>query len=137
MKRFSILLGTLLFLSLFSGIETFGAPQLKTSLYKYKDSAVSEQTLRRLSPYNEYINYYSRFSFFRKNHKVSPDFIRALIIAESSVNPTAVSSKGAMGLGQIIYSTGKQAARELAKSGYTFKYINPQKTRPPSGGGSL
>lgn len=127
MKIFSFFLGTLLFLSLFSGIETLRASQLKTSLNKYKDSSVSNQTLKRLSPYNDFINYYSRFSFFRKNHKVSPDFIRALIIAESSVNPMAVSSKGAMGLGQIMYSTGKQAARELAKSGYIFRDITPGK----------
>ena len=127
MKIFSILLGILLFPSLFPGIEKLEASQLKNSLYKYKNSTVSEQTLKRLSPYNAFINYYSRFSFFRKNYRVSPDFIRALIIAESGVNPTAVSSKGAMGLGQIMYSTGKQAARELAESGYTFRYINPQK----------
>lgn len=103
------------------------ASQLKQSLNKYKDSEVSSQAMQRLSQYNSLINYYSQFTFFRKNHKVSPNFIRALILAESSVNPLAVSPKGAMGLGQIMYGTGKQAAKELSKSKFQFRYITRQK----------
>lgn len=99
------------------------ASQLNTSINKYKDSEVSAQTLKRLSPFNKHINYYSQFAFFRANHKVSPDFIRALIIAESSVNPQAISSKGAMGLGQIMYPTGRQAAKELSRSRFRFANI--------------
>ncbi len=110
-----------------SGVELSIASQLRHSLIKYKDTGVSYKTLGRLSPYNNLINYYSQFTFFKKKHKVNPDFIRALIIAESNINPRAVSSKGAMGLGQIIYTTGKQAAKELAKYNYRFKYIHPEK----------
>ena len=82
-----------------------------------------------MAPFNEYINYYSQFTFFRPRHKINPDFIRALILAESDANPRAVSSKGAMGLGQIIYSTGKQAAHELSRSHFSFRYISRDRLR--------
>lgn len=127
MERYRLLIPLLFFLVLLSGIETSEALQLESSINKYKDSKVSDQALRRLSPYNKLIDYYSQFTFFRRNHKVSPDFIRALIIAESNVNPRAVSHRGARGLGQIMYSTGKQAAKELSRSKYRFRHINPQK----------
>lgn len=117
----------LVFLIISSGIQPCLASQLQQSLIKYKGTRVSYQTLNRLSPYNKLINYYSQFTFFKKKHKVNPDFIRALIIAESNINPRAVSSKGAMGLGQIIYTTGQQAAKDLAKYNYRFNYIDPQK----------
>ena len=123
MKR-NILIFLLLIVTVTLGtVPEARALQLKNSINKYKNTAVSEQTLKRLAPYNRLINHYSQFTFFRPNHKVSPDFIRALIIAESNVNPRAVSPKGAMGLGQIMYTTGKQAARELAQSRFSFPRI--------------
>lgn len=103
------------------------ASQLRHALIKYKGIEVSKVALERLQPYNSLINEYAKYSFFKRNHKVSPDFIRALILAESSGNPRAVSSKGAMGLGQIMYATGRQAAVELSKSNYTFPHLSKQK----------
>jgi soluble lytic murein transglycosylase-like protein len=103
------------------------ATDLKRSLKQYKGVRVSNQAMHRLADYNSLIDYYTQFTFFRKNHKVSPDFIRALIIAESNVKAKAVSSKGARGLGQIMYTTGQEAAKEISKLGYSFRYINPQK----------
>ena len=50
-------------------------------------------------------------------------------MAESDANPRAVSSKSAMGLGQIIYSTGKQAALELSRCRFRFRYISKNKLR--------
>jgi peptidoglycan lytic transglycosylase len=127
MKKHRLLTLLLLgFISLY-GIDNSMATQLTKSINKFKDSTVSYQTLKRLSPYNKLINYFSQFTFFRRNHKVSPDFIRALIIAESSVNPLAVSPKGAMGLGQIMYPTGREAAKELSQSNFKFRHINHQK----------
>jgi soluble lytic murein transglycosylase-like protein len=103
------------------------ASQLRHSINKYKGLEVNHVALERLLPFNELINQYTQYSFFKRNHKVSGDFIRALILAESSANPRAVSSKGAMGLGQIMYATGKQAAVELSKSQYNFPFLNKQK----------
>ena len=100
------------------------ASQLRHSLIKYRGLEVSSVALERLLPYNSLINTYAKYCFFKRNHKVSPDFIRALILAESSGNPHAVSSKGARGLGQIMYATGKQAADELSKSNYTFPNLS-------------
>lgn len=101
--------------------------QLKQSLAKYKGTQVSKGALQRLKPFNRYINYYAQFTFFRARHKVNPDFIRALILAESDADPRAISSKEAMGLGQIIYSTGKQAALELSRSRFRFPNVSRNK----------
>ena len=101
--------------------------QLQRSLEKYKGTEVSGNAIKRLAPFDKSIGYYSQFTFFKPRHKVSPDFIRALILAESAAKPKAVSNKGAMGLGQIIYTTGKQAALELSKSRFHFRNIS--KTR--------
>lgn len=115
------------------GFHVFLAPtpaiciHLKHSIIKYKGTQVSEAAIKRLQPYNKFINYYSQFTFFRPRHKVSPDFIRALILAESSANPNAISNKVALGLGQIIYSTGKAAALELSRSQFTFPHISRQR----------
>jgi peptidoglycan lytic transglycosylase len=103
--------------------------QLTESLEKYKGTQVTASALMRLRPFNKYINYYSQFTFFRARHKVSPDFIRALILAESDANPQAISNKGAMGLGQIIYTTGKQAAIELSRSQFQFQNVSKNKLR--------
>ncbi len=80
--------------------------------------------MARLQRYDHLIDYFTSFSYFEPNHKVSADFIRALILAESSVNPNAVSSKNAFGLSQIILSTGRQAGLELYKSRKNFKYVS-------------
>ena len=109
-------------------IQGMGA-NLVDSINKYKNNQVSRDALQRLAPFNKYIHYYSQFTFFRPRHKVSPDFIKALILAESSANPKAVSNKGAMGLGQICYPTGKEAALELAQSKYHFRNIPPKRLR--------
>jgi len=103
--------------------------QLKQSLEKYTGTRVSRKALNRLAPFNRYINYYSQFTFFKPRHKVSPDFIRALILAESSANPQAISNKGAMGLAQIIYTTGKQAALELSNSRFHFRRVSRTRLR--------
>ena len=124
--RFTILLFLFFALLLFMSTPCV-ASQLRHSLNKYKSIEVSNVAMKRLLPYNKLINHYAQYTFFRRNYKVSPDFIRALILAESSANPRAVSPKGALGLGQIMYETGKQAAIELSKSKYNFPYLNRQK----------
>ena len=91
---------------------------------KYTTISISHDQLQDLSHYSHFITYFSRIPFFRPRHRVSPDFIKALILAESNCNQYAVSSDNALGLGQILYSTGREAARDIYNSGRTFKYIN-------------
>lgn len=100
---------------------------LKKYVIKYRELEVSRQQLDRLARYDSLITYFCSFSFFKPRHKVNPDFIRALILAESNGDPNAKSHKEAMGLTQIIYSTGKQAARELAEKNMKFRHVSRDK----------
>ncbi len=97
---------------------------LKASIKKYLHTTIPEESLAQISKYDSLIEYYSSIGYFRPHIKISPDFIRALILAESSGNPKAVSVKNALGLSQILYSTGKQAASELAHSNFRFKSVD-------------
>ncbi|MEN8188524.1 MAG: lytic transglycosylase domain-containing protein [Thermodesulfobacteriota bacterium] len=101
-----------------------GECSLKKYVDKYSKSTISQQRLDRVSRYNDLIDYYCRFTFFRPKHRVSPDFIKALILAESDGNPRAVSHKRAMGLGQIILTTGQEAGRELARRHIDFQHVS-------------
>ncbi len=97
---------------------------LHTSVTKYKNSEVSQTSISRLKKYDHLIRYFSGFSYFVPDHQVSADFVRALILAESSANHLAVSSKNALGLGQIILSTGREGAQVLSQSNTQFRYVS-------------
>ena len=132
MKRF--LLQRVALVVLFTFVTTCcytnsDAASLKQYVTKYREIKVTQQQHYRLSRYNHLISYFCSFSFFRPKHKVNPDFIRALILAESNGEPRAKSNKNALGLTQIIYSTGKQAAEELAKTNIHFRHVSKQKLR--------
>jgi soluble lytic murein transglycosylase-like protein len=101
-----------------------GHSELASSINKYKDIKLSTDRLNKIGHYNGLIEYFTGFTFFQPRHKVSPDFIRALILAESDANPRAISSKNARGLGQIIPSTGIEAGRELSKGAFDFRSIS-------------
>ncbi len=103
--------------------------ELSTYVRKYNDIKISREQLYRIEKFNHLIQYFSSFSYFRPRYKVSPDFIKALILAESAANENAVSPKNALGLGQIIHPTGKKAARDLYLSGRKFRYLNNQKLK--------
>lgn len=103
---------------------TEGRSSLHQSIRRYSNSVVSPEEIRKLSRFDHLIQYFAGISYFVPRHKVSPDFIRALILAESAANPVAVSSKNALGLGQIMLSTGRQAALELADSTTNFHYVS-------------
>ncbi len=97
---------------------------LQEQVNKYRNSSISSASLQRLRQYDHLIQYFSSISYFKKDHKVSPDFIRALILAESGGDANARSSKDARGLGQIIPSTGLLAAQELLATNFKFQYIS-------------
>ncbi len=129
MKHCRLFLVIILVLFLFPGQVLSITPQLKKYVRKYHSITIPKEQLVRVTTYNYLIEYFSSFSFFQPNHKVSTDFVKALIIAESGANPNAVSAKKAKGLGQIIYTTGKRAAEELYATGIQFRYIHPSKLR--------
>jgi soluble lytic murein transglycosylase-like protein len=60
----------------------------------------------QLKPWNDLIEHYS------KRYGVDPDLVRAIMYAESRCNPDTVSSKGALGLMQIMPSTGSSLGIE-------------------------
>lgn len=99
---------------------------LHTSVHKYSNKTVNQANINNIARYDLLIRYFCSFSYFVPHHKVSPDFIRALILAESQADARAVSSKQALGLGQIILSTGAEAGRELAESKTNFKFVSKQ-----------
>lgn len=99
------------------------------SVSKYRDSSIHRQNLEKIAQYDHLIRYFANFSYFRPKHTVSPDFIRALILAESGADPKAVSGKNALGLGQILFTTGEQAAQELAESLTSFRYVPKHKLK--------
>lgn len=96
---------------------------------KYSGVEVDNIHIERVRQYNHYISYFSGFSYFKAHYIVSADFIRALIVAESSGNPRAHSNKNALGLGQIIYTSGRKAAKELAGTGVNFRYIDEKRLK--------
>ena len=126
MKKPTVLL--LIFLIVLPG-GSAGAGSLKKYVTRYKEIQVSREQQQRLARYDHLITYFSSFSYFQPRHKVNPDFIRALILAESDARPRATSSKHARGLTQITYGTGKEAAAELVKKYAHFKYVDMRKLR--------
>jgi len=108
-----------------------GSTQANLTEYirKYRTTAISPEALARLNHYNHLIDYFTSFSYFRPRYRVSADFIRALILAESGADPNAVSSKNAIGLGQIILTTGQMAARDLYGSSTHFRYVSKEKLK--------
>jgi soluble lytic murein transglycosylase-like protein len=117
-----------LFLSL-AGATSSSRADLQSYVKKYQSTSISADALGRIARYDHLIDYFTGFNYFRPNYRVDGDFIRALILAESAAIPDAISAKNAMGLGQIILTTGQQAGRELYKSRTTFRYVSKSTLR--------
>lgn len=64
---------------------------------------------------------YNRYQDLQRAETLDPQLVNAVIQAESSGNPNAVSSKGAQGLMQIMPETGAEVARKLGMSSYDLK----------------
>lgn len=126
MKRPDRLQLCLLFSLLLVFAPTPGQGDLGNYLSKYSRQSISHKELIFLSRYDHLIRYFTSFSYFLPRHKVSPDFVRALILAESGGNPLAVSNKNARGLGQLLLPTARQAGQELARSRTVFRHVSRQ-----------
>jgi len=98
--------------------------ELFQQVNKYADITLTPERLHKIDRYSSLIDYYCGFSFVQPRHKVSPDFIRALILAESDANPRAISRKNAIGLGQIIASTGIEAGLALSRGTVDFHNVS-------------
>ncbi len=130
MLRFKYIALTLvLCLAALLSVPQPGFCNLKISIKKYLHTSISSSDLDKISRYDHLIDYYSGISYFRPDHKISPDFIRALILAESACDPLAVSEKNARGLAQILPSTGKEAALELSMANVPFRYIDRERLK--------
>lgn len=100
---------------------------LDSSVKKYQNIRINRHEIKKLAQFDHLIRYFTGFSYFVPKHQISPDFIRALILAESGANPLAVSTENALGLGQILLTTGKEAAQVLAQSKTHFRYVSHER----------
>ncbi|WP_306547227.1 lytic transglycosylase domain-containing protein [Desulfobulbus sp.] len=96
---------------------------------KYQVIELSAVQKANVSSYEHLIHSFSAISYFRPRYKVSPDFIRALMLAESGGDTFAVSEKNALGLCQLLYPTAKVAARELLAKGLRFEHVSVERLR--------
>lgn len=127
-STFTILLWLVTFFNLVSPISLH-AVSFEPFVKKYNNVQISRQGLEKIKNYDKYINHFSDIAFFKPRHKVHPDFIRALILAESQADPQAISNKDARGLGQILPETGRIAGRELYNTGNDFTYVTRSKLK--------
>lgn len=123
------ILSVLCIFGFLTGLPAASRADLSAYVRKYKSATVSTEALRRLRQYDHLITYFTGFYYFQPNYRVNADFVRALILAESEAYYNAVSDKDALGLGQIILTTGRQAARELYNSNTYFRYVAKEKLR--------
>ena len=87
----------------------------------------TEIHLARLRQYEHYIEYFAGQGYGPSQSRVSPEYIRALILTESAGQKFAVSHKGARGLTQIMPQTGRMAAAEILASGVDYDFVDEQK----------
>ena len=89
----------------------------------------SPSQIARLGHFAKYIDYFTSLGYGAERAKISPAYIRALIVAESSAQPRARSHKGARGLTQIMLETGRLAAREIVASGVDYDFVDERRLK--------
>lgn len=120
MKHFPTILVALLAASHLST----GVPVASAFSTVHPDLRPSRDQMERLTHLEPYIRYFTSLAYGPNDARVSPEYIRALILTESSGHVTARSAKGARGLTQIIPSTARTALRKLASTDYDFLYVD-------------
>jgi soluble lytic murein transglycosylase len=83
-------------------------------------AAMSQRLLKILYP----LPYQDLIIPEARRYGIDPFFMAALIRQESSFNPRATSVAGAMGLMQVMPSTGRQLARPLGIRGFTSAMLH-------------
>jgi len=117
-------LGVSLVLSPLAAVADMSSDFVDVSQRTRSQYKPSQAQLSRLSQLEPYIRYFTSLSYGPAEAKVSPDYIRALILTESGGDTWARSSLGARGLTQIIRSTAQHVAEDLAEGDYDYLYID-------------
>ena len=105
------------------------ASTIDSYVRKYLSVELSSTQKAGIGPHEHLIHYFSSLSYFRPNYKINPDFVRALMLAESGGDQFAVSGKNALGLCQLLYSTAKDAAREFLATGIRVRFVTEERLR--------
>ena len=96
---------------------------------QYRDAEVPLSLQKKFRPHSRLIRYFTSLAYLKPRHVVDVDFLKALIIAESGVDPMARSVKDARGLTQLTYPTALSAAEELVATGYKFRHVKHEQLR--------
>lgn len=91
--------------------------------------AMDRVAVERVAGYAKLIRYFTTVPYIAEGYLVHPDFIRALIVAESAGDPRALSHRGAYGLCQLTYPTARAAARDLLRSGLRLRHLDAARLR--------
>lgn len=102
---------------------------LQDYLKRHSHEVPPKSTIERVKKYDELIQYFCSLNFSRPGIRVNPNFMRALMSAESAGDKFALSHKNAYGLTQITPAMGKIAARKLYEMKYNFKYVDEEKLK--------
>ena len=84
----------------------------------------ARRELARLEHFEPYIRYFTSLAYGKADSRVSPAYIRALILTESGGDERARSRKGARGLTQIMPSTARLVLSKLTKDDYDYLYVD-------------
>jgi soluble lytic murein transglycosylase-like protein len=83
----------------------------------------TREQMVRLYHLAPYIEYFTALPYGPNKTRVSPEFIRALILTESNAKKWALSVDGARGLTQIMPRTGRHAIARLADADMDFRFV--------------
>lgn len=87
-------------------------------------TAPSRSQLARLSEYEALIRYFASLSYGTRGARVPSNYVRALVLGESSGHKHATSHKGARGLTQIMPATAQEAVDALLEMQTDFLYVD-------------
>ena len=89
--------------------------------------APSRSQLARLGEFESLIRYYTSLGYGSRGARVPSNYVRALVLGESSARKHATSHKGARGLTQIMPATGREVVVELLKMNTDFLYVKRER----------
>lgn len=92
-----------------------------------KRVAPSRSQLARLNEFESLIRYFASLSYGDRGARVSSNYMRALVLSESSAHQHATSNKGARGLTQIMPQTGQEAVHALLEMHTDFLYVDRER----------